>query len=38
MMLRLEGVGKSFDGLSALHDVSLEVPRGTIAGTSRLTS
>ncbi len=31
-MLRLEGVGKSFEGLRALHDVSFEVPEGTIAG------
>jgi branched-chain amino acid transport system ATP-binding protein len=31
-MLRLEGVGKSFDGLRALHDVSLEVAAGSIAG------
>ena len=31
-MLRLEGLGKSFDGLRALHDVSFEVPKGTIAG------
>ena len=31
-MLQMEGVGKSFDGLRALHDVSFEVPEGTIAG------
>jgi branched-chain amino acid transport system ATP-binding protein len=31
-LLRLEGLGKSFDGLRALHDVSISVPRGTIAG------
>ena len=31
-MLRVEGVGKQFAGLRALHDVTFEVPEGTIAG------
>jgi branched-chain amino acid transport system ATP-binding protein len=31
-LLVLEGVGKHFAGLRALHDVSFEVPEGTIAG------
>jgi branched-chain amino acid transport system ATP-binding protein len=31
-LLQLHNVGKSFDGLRALHDVSFEVQEGTIAG------
>lgn len=31
-LLVLEGVGKQFEGLRALHDVSFEVAEGTIAG------
>ena len=31
-LLELEGVGKSFDGLRALHDVSFAVREGNIAG------